>query len=457
MKKILLLALSVIFLLSSCSKEEEYVNINGGVNGNTFTSQIDLDLVNVIEQFSSLNNLKLPEDGSYSSIPQDPRNIITQDKVELGKLLVHDNATAANPRINTNVFKYACASCHPVGSSFFSGSKQGIGEGGIGFGFAGEARTIDTSMPLDSVDILSIKVPTLLNLAYQNVMLSSGSLGGAGINSQYINLGDNPIDFQDNLLGYQGLETQGMSGQPAHGLLAFSKFLENFPQYKEYFDRAFPDLPPLERYSRESGGLAIAAYVRTLLANQAPWQKWLQGESEAMNNQEKRGATLFMSKGKCYECHNGPALSSDSFYSFGLANMRESGGVINDEEDFQEREKGRGDFTKNSNDDYKFKVPTLYNLRDAKFYGHGSSFSSIRDIIAYKNNGVKQNRDVPNSQLASQFGTTNLTDDEIDDITAFLTNALYDPNLQRYVPNEVLSGYCFPANDAQSKIDLGCN
>ena len=458
MKKLLLLSLSFLLVLSSCSKEDSYTAIEGTNSENdTFTSAIDLELLRNIQNFSSLEELKLPDSNSFTKIPQDPRNIITQEKVNLGRLLVHDNGTAANPKLNSKLFTYACASCHPVASSFYSGNKQGIGEGGIGFGIAGEARVIDTNIPLDSIDILPIKVPTLLNLAYQDVMLSSGSLGGTGINLEHINKGDNPTDFQDNLLGFQGLETQGMSGQPAHGLLAFSKFLENFPQYKELFDRAFPNLTPLQRYTRENGGLAIAAYIRTLLANQAPWQKWLRGDSNAMTNQEKRGGILFMSKGKCYECHNGPALSSDSFYSFGFASMSDSGGIINDNEDFLEREKGRGDFTKNPQDNFKFKTPTLYNLKDAKFYGHGSSFTSIRDVIAYKNNGIKQNSNVPNSQLANQFGATNLTNEEIDDITAFLTNALYDPNLERYVPTEVLSGYCFPANDPQSKIDLGCN
>ena len=50
-----------------------------------------------------------------------------------------------------------------------------------------------------------------------------------------------------------------------------------------------------------------------------------------------------------------------------------------------------------------------------------------------------------------------LTDAEVDDLTAFLQRGLYDPTLDRYVPAAVPSGQCFPANDAQSRRDLGCD
>lgn len=442
----------------SCKKEDYYVEIeNNNPETLNFTSELDVELIETLNKIGGASYFLLPRSGEYNKIPQDPKNPITKEKVELGKLLVHETATGANPRITKNLFTYACASCHPVASSFFAGAKQGIGEGGIGFGLAGENRKIDPTMILDSVDIQPIKVPTLLNVAYQEVMLWNGSMGGVGMNAEHINKEENPTDFIDNLLGFEGLEVQAMAAQGVHGILTFSKFLASFQQYNPLFDRAFPNVDATERYTRENGGLAIAAYLRTLLANEAPWQKWLRGESEAMSEKEKEGAILFMTKGKCYQCHTGPALKSDGFYAFGFASMKASGGVIIDEEIFLEKEKGRGDFTKNSNDDYKFKVPTLYNLRDSKFFGHGSSFTSIKDVITYKNKGIKQNNNVPDTQLASQFGTMNLTEDEIDKITSFLTNALYDPNLKRYVPLSVLSGNCIPVNDEQSKMDLGCN
>ena len=64
---------------------------------------------------------------------------------------------------------------------------------------------------------------------------------------------------------------------------------------------------------------------------------------------------------------------------------------------------------------------------------------------------------VPDSQLSPEFKPLNLTEEEIDDITAFLETGLRDPNLVRYVPESILSGQCFPNNDPLSRMDLGCN
>ncbi|WAC02183.1 c-type cytochrome [Lacinutrix neustonica] len=203
--------------------------------------------------------------------------------------------------------------------------------------------------------------------------------------------------------------------------------------------------------------MAIAAYNRTLLANEAPWQDWLKGEYNQMSKTEKRGAILFFDKARCVNCHTGPALKSNAFYALGMSDIDQSNGIIIDPEDFTIRNKGRGGFTNNSTDDYKFKVPNLYNLKSNRFYGHGGTFPSLQEVITYIVSGEKQNNNVPDTQLASDFVDLNLSQQEINDVVAFIENALYDANLERYVPTEVFSGNCIPNSDLQSQIDLGCN
>lgn len=227
--------------------------------------------------------------------------------------------------------------------------------------------------------------------------------------------------------------------------------------YEPLFDAAFSDVPTSERYDKEHAGLAIAAYERSILANEAPFQKWLNGDKNAMTDQEKEGATLFFAKANCVSCHTGPALNTMEFHALGMMDLNDC-----PEEVFQVTAEtsanlGRGDFTKNSADNYKFKVPQLYNMKDSPFYGHGSSFFSIREVLEYKNNGISANNRVPESQLAEDFTPLNLTDTELDALEAFLTNSLYDNNLQRYIPSSLPSGNCFPNNDPMSRNDLGCN
>lgn len=442
----------VAVLLFAC-ESDEYTD--------TPTS-LDKDLTALLEsrsQNQGLSFFTLPSETDYASIPQDPLNPITREKVRLGQLLVHETATGGNPKMPSSKHTYACASCHPAASGFSAGIRQGIGEGGIGFGFTGEGRIAmdESSMPRDSIDVQPIKPPTLLNVAYQEVALWNGALGAQGINAPFVQ--QNAANVPENLFGFQGLETQGIAGQKAHRLKIDAEFAKEYG-YTSYFDAAFPSSPVEERYGAINGALAIAAFNRTILTNQAPWQEWLKGNTEALSDSQKKGAMVFFDKGRCFECHTGPALKSNEFHAWGLLDFDPAETIIfsGARKSFNiETQKGRGEFTGRQEDDYKFKVPTLYNLKMNKFYGHGGSITTVRGVVEYKNGGVKQNAGVPETQLASQFGNLNLTEDEITYLVDFLENGLYDPNVARYAPDAVLSGNCIPNNDPQSRIDLGCD
>jgi cytochrome c peroxidase len=449
-KSLVLFWLAVI--LVSCNTDDEYQPTN------TNLDQILLSTIIEVSPTSALDYYILPDSDNYDNIPHDLNNPITSEKVALGKLLVHETATGGNPKMAKNIYTYACATCHPVASGFNAGIRQGIGEGGIGFGLRGEGRVPMSSevMPRDSIDVQPVKPPTILNVAYSNVALWNGALGAQGINEPFVS--QNLETIPENDFGFLGVETQAIAGQKMHRLKIDEQFINQFG-YKDLFDAAFPDVPIDVRYTRITAALAIAAYNRTLLTNQAPWQQWLKGNKQALTDEDKRGAILFFSKGRCYECHDGPALKKDEFYALAFNDFNASETIL-----FEGLKSfnlptllGRGQFTGNPADNYKFKVPTLYNLKMNSFYGHGGSFTSIRDLIQYMILGIKQNNNVPNAQLPEQFGEINLTESEINDLVTFIEQGLFDPDLSRYAPSEVLSGNCIPNNDIQSQIDLGCN
>ena len=193
------------------------------------------------------------------------------------------------------------------------------------------------------------------------------------------------------------------------------------------------------------------------LKKEAPFQNWLNGQKAELGESAKRGALVFFSKGNCTNCHTGPALNSTEFYALGMEDLD---ALLTDPSNpgFATAVLGRGGFTKNASDEYKFKVPQLYNLADHNFFGHGASFETIKEVIEYKNNAqVEKSTLAGHSNLAEAFVPLNLTSSEIDDLVIFLTEGLYDSNLSRYVPDAILSGGCFPVSDEQSKIDMGCN
>ena len=422
------------------------------------TLELNNRLEKLLNKHSEKNGIAffaLPASDDYSAIPQDPKNPITKEKVELGKLLFHETALTVRPKYNGNVVQASCASCHNANAGFQAGVAQGIGTGGSGFGLRGEGRDKDPNCTVEDMDIQQIRSPSAMNVAWQKNILWNGQFGATGLNEGSESAWTPGTPKEKNNLGFEGLETQAIAGQDVHRMDIANSIVPSHPMYQSMFATAYPEIPENERINDVNAGLAIAVYERTLLANQAPFQRWLKGERNAMNNRELRGAIVFFDKGNCVSCHTGPALNSMEFYGLGMNNLEGSGTYGIDPAKPDHR--GRGGFTKKEEDMFLFKVPQLYNLIDSRFYGHGASFHSVREVVEYKNNAIAQNSSVPSSQLASEFKPLGLTSTEIDDLVAFIESALRDPNLERYVPASLPSGFCFPNNDPQSRIDLGCD
>ncbi len=392
-----------------------------------------------------LSNFVLPESDDLSAIPQDPANPLTPEKVVLGRLLFHETGLATDPRRPEGRGTYACATCHYAGAGFRSARRQAIGEGGVGWGRRGEGRAPDPAYGPADLDVQPLRTPSVLNSAYQRLMLWDGSLGAHGPNAGTEARWTAGTSAGVNALGYDGLETQAIAGLTVHrmGNLSASPLARD---YAALWEAAFPGTP----FSLENAGLAIAAYERTLLADRAPLQRWLRGERTALTPAEKRGALLFFGKAGCATCHTGPALNQMAFYALGMPDLQGPDvlGVVPES-------RGRGAFLGDAAEDFKFKVPGLYNLKDAPFYGHGGAFETLREVVEYYNAGVPA-RPLPEGRLVSRFRPLGLTPAEVDDLVTFLSEALYDPDLMRYVPDALPSGQCTPANDTRSRADLGC-
>jgi len=398
----------------------------------------------------------MPDSNDLASIPADPNNPLTADKIALGKMLFHETGLGIHSKYAEGVETYSCASCHHAAAGFQAGTAQGIGDGGSGFGMSGEARVKDASCPEDSVDVQPLRSPAALNVAYQTNMLWNGQFGATGVNIGTENLWTPGTPLAVNALGFEGVETQAIAGLSVHRLQIDQMLLDSLG-YIEYFDNAYGSRPVHERYTIETAGLAIAAYERSLLATQSPFQQWLKGNRDIMSNQEKEGAALFFAEANCSSCHTGPALNSMAFYALGMDDLSDNDLPIIQRDPNSSANLGRAQFTGAADDMHKFKVPQLYNLTNSPHYGHGSSFHTVRDVVAYKNEGQKETPNVSDDQIATDFEPLGLTEDEIAAITVFIEQSLYDDNLQRYSPVSLPSENCFPNADLQSSIDMGCD
>lgn len=310
-RKILPFIILSTLLLMACEKE----GIREG--------GIDFDLRQSIELAAPngrIDYFELPASTDFASIPQDPKNPITASKVKLGRMLFHETGLAQAALVESGKGTYSCASCHFASAGFQAGRHQGIGEGGLGFGTNGEGRIVAHNYSTEDLDVQPIRTPSAMNGAFQKVTLWNGQFGATAVNlgTEYAWTADTPLEA--NHLGYEGLETQAIAGLKVHRLELERDLLESLG-YILAFDEAFPEVTPSRRYTREMAGLAIAAYERTVLSNEAPFQKWLKGEEGAMSKEEKYGALLFFGKADCVSCHTGPALNQMEFYALGMKDL----------------------------------------------------------------------------------------------------------------------------------------
>lgn len=404
----------------------------------------------------NLNHYIMPESDDYANLPnQDVKNPVTAAKVELGRLLFFETGIGVHPKYPVSKEAYSCSSCHVPSMSFTAGRFQGIADGAVGFGDHGEARVKNPHYGGSEVDAQGARPLPTINLTYVTNALWAGGFGSFGTN-----VGTEDVWNQDTLLainhkGFEGLEANNQRALIVHRQFMDKQIADSLG-YTAMFDAAFPEIPESERYTIKTTAFAIAAYFRTILTNQAPFQRWLKGDASAMNDQQKRGATLFFTKAGCNNCHNSASLNAMRYEAVGVNNLFQGPYDVFRTDVNDLRNFGRGGFTKREEDMFKYKVPQLYNLKHFGFYFHGASKTSLRDVVEYFNAGIPENTTVPASQISKNFHPLGLTEEEVDDLTEFIENALYDSNIERYVPHQVMSGNCFPNNDLQSQLDMGC-
>lgn len=412
-----------------------------------------------------MDSLVLPESYDFAAIPQDANNRITFAKVILGQLLFHDTGFALNGR-SLEVESWSCATCHNAEGGFKPGIPQGIAEGGVGFGHGGTDRVLASAFDGDArsdaanrPDIQPISPPATLNAAYQDVVLWNGQLGNAAAGSPNSGvplsiLAPDGTPAAANSRQLSGLETQAIAGIGVHRLKVDTGTpLQTNNTYQLLWREAYGG-DALSGDVLGNAGKAIAAFERTVLANRSPFQLWLRGDVSAMGEAEYRGAELFFGKAGCSGCHQGPALSSrpgasedEMFFAIGFADLDTSDPRIHGSVPVA-TSKGRGGFTGLRSQEYQFKIPQLYNLADFSFFGHGASFSSIRELLVYKNQAFPQTfASLPN--LDYRFVPLGLSATEMYDLEKFLTDALYDPDLERYQPDTAPSGECLIVDPLQ--------
>ncbi|MFL6660751.1 MAG: cytochrome-c peroxidase [Rhizobacter sp.] len=315
---------------------------------------------------------------------------------------------------------------------------------------------------LDALDSVARNAPGAIGAAFNNRLLMGGFAGEPDSAPG----GLNPFDFVAQ-------ESVALLLLDAHRMLDFqSAELQKIAVYRKLFREAFPEEAAQADQTGDLNLLinditvlrATATFLRTTVTRDTPWDRFLAGDNGALTPQQRRGAKLFFTPADqggagCFSCHSGPMLNKqvndpdvagagqfveENFYNLGLADhpLQALNRAARNDPSF--RDDGRREITGRDADAFKFRVLTLRQLKDARFFFHNGSFTRVKDVVRYFNAGMPQDAEAgAASTLSTRFthprgpGSARgpgLSPEQVDDLSDFIENGLYDPAFVRFDP-----------------------
>jgi cytochrome c peroxidase len=288
------------------------------------------------------------------------------DIIELGRALFFDTRLSSTDTV-------ACATCHKPERGFADGLRFSVGV---------------TGTPMKR------HTPHLYNLAWGRSFFWDGR--AASLEDQALE----PIRNPDEL---------GLPGD-----LAAQK-LSGIPQYTEAFGRSFPK----SGVTMKNVAAALAAFERTLVARDAPIDRYNAGDKSALGDAAVRGRELFFGRGRCATCHSGPNFTDGLFHNTGVSSGDDLGRAALDRVgEFQMRPYPFFQMRR------AFKTPGLRNVALTAPYQHDGSEASLEEVVRFYNLG---GRDPQSYGKALDIRALDLTDAQLDDLVAFL-RALTSPD-----------------------------
>ncbi|BAF72577.1 cytochrome-c peroxidase [Sulfurovum sp. NBC37-1] len=263
---------------------------------------------------------------------------VDRKKVVLGHKLFFD------PRLSQDG-TVSCASCHDLENGGDDGRKFSIGVGG--------KRG-------------NINSPTVYNAVFNFRQFWDGR--AEDLKAQVFGPIENPVEM--NMTMAQTVDT-----------------LKKDPMYVSEFAKVYSD-----GITQENVADAIAEYEKTLITPNAPFDRYLKGEKNAISPEVEEGYKLFESKG-CIVCHNGINVGGNFYNKFGIFKDANSSAL------------GRYNITKREEDKYVFKVPSLRNVALTAPYMHDGRAHTLKEAV-----------EIMSEHQLGRY----MTEDEIMKIVAFL-------------------------------------
>lgn len=290
--------------------------------------------------------------------PPDPAdNPISDAKIELGKTLFFD------PRLSHDG-NMSCATCHNPSLGWGDGLPVAIG-----------FRSLD--LPRAS--------PTVINTGYNSLQMWDGR--------------------------EKSLESQAMGPmESSHEMNMEMGRLFTFLRGSDGYRRLFADAFPGEEITADTLSKAIAAFERTVVSNNSPFDAWVRGDADAMTAEQVNGFKVFNGKANCVACHRAPNFTDNGFHNLGLPSWGD-----------ENPDMGRYAIKPIGLMKGAFKTPTLRDITRTAPYFHDGSSRTLEEVVEhYAKGGVVK------TNLSPNMRELDLTEQEKSDLVAFM-QALTSP------------------------------
>ncbi len=331
-----------------------------------------------------------------------PKSIVLADqaKVDLGRLLFWDPILSGDRDV-------ACATCHLPEFGYADGRERSIGVGGVGSG---------PNRVEGHTGIVTRNAQTILNTGWNGI----NELGA--FNPE---LAPMFLDNRTASLASQALEPIRSQKEMRGDVFSEDEIdveivsrLNSNAEYQTQFDAAYGTAD----ITLAMVGQALADFQTTLIANNAPFDRWMRGDSNAMSSDQLLGMENFVSTG-CADCHSGPLFSDFETHTIGVP---EADGL---------------DIPDSGDGNFGFRTLSLRQLTFTAPYFHGGQEDNLDDVVDFYNNpGRSENPNVPTNTLDTDFrNLPNVNGRLATTIVQFL-EALSDDDFDRTKPENVPSG-----------------
>jgi len=335
-----------------------------------------------------LESITQPPTG-LPAVPVPADNPVTRSRVSLGRKLFYDRRLSHNNTIS-------CAMCHVPEQGFT------VNEMATAVGI--EGRSVRRN------------APTLYNVAYASRLFHDAR----------------ETSLEQQIWG--PLLAANEMGNPSVGYVL--ERIRALPDYQGLFEAAFDGKGP----GMEALGKALAAYQRTLVSANSPFDRWYYGgQKDALTAAAVRGFRLFSGKAGCSRCHSISAthalFTDNALHNTGIGYKASFGkpqtaGMAVDPVDSPhhataplatQNDLGRYEITRNPEDRWKYSTPSLRNVALTAPYMHDGSLGSLQAVVAFYSDGG-----IANPELDPLLRPLDLTSSEQDDLVAFLMSLTGD-------------------------------